>query len=175
MIDKRPLKMTPLFDELTIAKRVAVLGEQITRDFHGEPVVVVGVLKGAFVFLADLVRQIKLPIQIEFVGVSSYEGTTSGHVRITRDLSADIQGKNLLLVEDIIDTGKTIDHLLAILKTRGPKTVRVCALLSKPEAHDMTTQIDYTGFEITKEFVVGYGLDLDGCYRELPYIAQVKE
>lgn len=170
---KKTLKMAPLFDEKVIAKRVGEIGIQITRDFNGESLVVVGVLKGAFIFLADLVRQIKLPLQVEFIGVSSYEGTSSGNIKITRDLSADIQGKNVLLVEDIIDTGKTIDHLLAILKTRGPKQVRVCALLSKPEAHVMKTHIDYTGFEISKEFVIGYGLDLDGDYRELPYIAQV--
>ena len=172
---KNLIKMKPLFTEQDLAKRTAELGAQITKDFNGEPIVAVGVLKGAFIFLADLVRHIKLPTQIEFMAVSSYVGTTSGHVKITHDLAYDIQDKNVLLVEDIIDTGKTIDHIMAILKTRGPKSIRVCALLSKPEAHVLQTKINYTGFEITKEFVIGYGLDLDGRYRELPYIAQVQQ
>lgn len=169
------LDTTPLFTEVALRKRVAELGAAISRDYAGEPVTMVCVLKGAFMFAADLIRTITVPVKIEFIGVQSYEGTKStGRVRITHDLGRDIHDKNVLLVEDIIDTGRTIDYLLETLRARGPKTIRVCTLLSKPEAHIMKHRVDYTGFEISKEFVIGYGLDLDGKYRELPYIAQVK-
>jgi hypoxanthine phosphoribosyltransferase len=168
------MKTRPLFDESTIARRIKELGEQITRDYGGEPVLVVSVLKGAFIFTADLVRQIKVPLEVDFIGLSSYEGTQStGHVRITSDLSSKIEGRNVLLVEDIVDTGKTLDFLRDMFSLRKPKSLRVCTLLSKPEAHQMKTPVDYTGFEITREFVIGYGLDLDQRFRELPYIAQV--
>lgn len=168
------MKTRPLFDESTIARRIKELGEQITRDYGGEPVLVVSVLKGAFIFTADLVRQIKVPLEVDFIGLSSYEGTQStGHVRITSDLSSKIEGRHVLLVEDIVDTGKTLDFLRDMFSLRKPRSLRVCALLSKPEAHQMKTPVDYTGFEITREFVIGYGLDLDQRFRELPYIAQV--
>ena len=168
------MKTRPLFDESAIAKRIKELGEQITRDYAGEPLLVVSVLKGAFIFTADLVRQIKTPLEIDFIGLSSYEGTQStGHVRITSDLSSKIEGRNVLLVEDIVDTGKTLDFLRDMFSLRNPKSLRVCTLLSKPEAHQMKTPVDYVGFEITREFVIGYGLDLDQRYREIPFIAQV--
>jgi hypoxanthine phosphoribosyltransferase len=164
-----------LFDAARIAARVKELGAAVTRDFGGEPLVCVGVLKGAFIFLADLVRAIELPVTLEFIGVASYSGTKStGHVRLTHDLTADIKGKNVLLVEDIIDTGHTIDYLLDTLSVREPKALKVAAFLSKPEAHAMHHRIDYVGFEITREFVIGYGLDLDQYYRNLPYLGQVK-
>jgi hypoxanthine phosphoribosyltransferase len=165
----------PLYDEETIRKRIKELGAQITKDFKGEEVVCIGVMKGAFIFLADLVRAIDLPTTVEFIGVSSYEGTKStGHVRLTHDLGADIEHKNVILVEDIIDTGKTIDYLIASLKVRKPKSLKVATFLSKPEAHVMHNQLDYVGFEISKEFVIGYGLDLDQYYRNLPYLGQVQ-
>jgi hypoxanthine phosphoribosyltransferase len=164
----------PLFDANTIARRVQELGAQITRDYAGQSIVCVGVMKGALIFLADLVRSIDLPTTIEFIGVSSYDGTSStGHVRLTHDLSADIKDRHVLLVEDIIDTGRTIDYLMDTLRVRGPKSLRVASFLSKPEAHVLATPIDYIGFEISKEFVIGYGLDLDQYYRNLPYVAQV--
>ena len=170
------MKMRPLFDEATIAKRIRALGDQITADYDGEPVLVVSVLKGAFMFTADLVRQIKVPVEVDFIGLASYEGTqSSGHVRITSDLSSKIEGRHVLLVEDIVDTGKTLDFLRDMFSLRNPKSLKICTLLSKPEAHEMKTPVDYTGFEITREFVIGYGLDLDQRYRELPYIAQVLE
>jgi hypoxanthine phosphoribosyltransferase len=170
------LKYNKLFDEQKIAARIREMGKQITKDFAGERIVVVGVLKGAFIFLADLVRQIELPMTVEFIGVASYTGTkSSGHVRLTHDLSRDIAGKSVLLVEDIIDTGHTIDYLLDTLQVRGPKTLKVASFLSKPEAHVMRHTIDYVGFEISKEFVIGYGLDLDQYYRNLPYLGQVKQ
>jgi len=168
------LKTKKLLDEETLAERVRELGSLITREYKGEELIIVGVLKGSFIFLADLVRSIQLPLNIEFIGVSSYKGTeSSGHVRITQDLTAEIKGANVLLVEDIVDTGLTIDYLIETLGVRQPKSLRVCSLLSKPEAHIMTHKIDYVGFEISTEFVVGYGLDLNDRYRELPYIAQV--
>lgn len=170
------LNYVPLFDEKKIAGRIKEIGAQIAKDYAGESLVVVGVLKGAFVFVADLVRAIDLPLSVEFIGVSSYSGTKStGAVRLTYDLTADIKGKNVLLVEDIIDTGHTIDYLLEALKVRGPKSIKVASFLSKPEAHQMHNIIDYIGFEISKEFVIGYGLDLDQFYRNLPYVAQVKQ
>lgn len=173
MVAKNPT-MQVLFSAEQIAARVRELGERITHDFQGEPLVIVGVLKGSFIFLADLIRHISLPTRVEFVGVSSYVGTEStGHVRITLDLNADIYKKNVLLVEDIVDTGTTIDYLRNTLKVREPKDLRVCTLLSKPAAHKMPQHLDYIGFEIQKEYVVGYGFDLNGDYRGFKDIMQI--
>ncbi len=173
---KKELKFKPLFDEKQIATRLKEMGGEITRDLAGESLIVIGVLKGAVIFLADLVRHVDLPLSIEFIGVASYSGTKStGHVRLTYDLTADIKGKNVLLVEDIIDTGHTIDYLIDTLRVREPKSLRVATFLSKPEAHAMHNKLDYVGFEISKEFVIGYGLDLDQKYRNLPYLAQVTQ
>ncbi len=168
-------KSEPLISEEKLQTRLDELAAQINKDFGDHPLTVICVLKGAFIFAADLVRRLKMPVHIEFIGVSSYAGTEStGHVRITHDLSADIVGKNVLLVEDIIDTGRTIDYLIDAFRVRAPKSVKVCTLLSKPEVHDMRNKLDYVGFDISKEFVVGYGLDLDGLYRNLPHIAQLE-
>lgn len=169
------IKFKPLHDEAEINRRIVELGAQITKDLKGELVVVIGVLKGAFMFTADLVREIKCPVIVDFMGCTSYTGTRStGTVRITHDLSVDISGKNVILVEDIIDTGRTLDYLLRILKERGPKSLRLCTLLDKPEAREVPVKVDYHGFSISNEFVIGYGLDLDQRYRELPFIAQVQ-
>lgn len=169
------IKFKALHDEAEIQKRVKQLGAEITKDLKGEPLVVVSVLKGAFMFTADLVREIKVPVVVDFIGCASYNGTQStGTVRITQDLSTDITGKNILLVEDIVDTGRTLDYLLRILLQRSPKSIRLCTLLNKPEAREVPVQVDYFGFSISNEFVIGYGLDLDQRYRELPYIAQVQ-
>jgi hypoxanthine phosphoribosyltransferase len=174
-ISPENVKFKPLYDESTIKNRVAQLGAMITNDLKGEPVVVVGVLKGAFMFTADLVRTIKSPVVVDFIGCSSYSGTKStGTVRITHDLSTDITGKHVLLVEDIVDTGRTLDYLLRILSQRAPKSLRLCALLDKPEAREVPVKVDYYGFSIANEFVIGYGLDLDQRFRELPFIAQVQ-
>jgi hypoxanthine phosphoribosyltransferase len=169
------VKFKALHDEAEIAKRVKQLGAEITKDLMGEHLVVVSVLKGAFMFTADLVREIKVPVVVDFIGCASYNGTQStGTVRITQDLSTDITGKNILLVEDIVDTGRTLDYLLRILLQRSPKSIRLCTLLNKPEAREVPVKVDYSGFSISNEFVIGYGLDLDQRYRELPYIAQVQ-
>ena len=157
-----------------IAKRVAEMGKEICEAYEGQPLICVGVLKGSFIFLADLIREIDLPIAVEFIGVSSYKGTAStGHVRITNDLTNEIKDKNVLLIEDIVDTGTTLDYLLDTFKVRQPKSLKIATFLSKPEAHIMHHQLDFVGFEIENKFVIGYGLDLDGRYRELPDLQQV--
>ncbi len=173
-IDPDKIKFKQLYTAEMIQKRIAELGKQITSDLKGEPVLFVSVLKGAFMFTADLVRSVSLPVTIDFIGVSSYQGTSStGNVRITHDLSTDIRGKNIVVIEDIIDTGRTLDYLLRLLDQRGPKSIRLCTLLNKPEAREVEVKVDYFGFEISNQFVIGYGLDLDQRFRELPYIAQV--
>ncbi len=160
-----------LISEQDLAARVRALGEQITRDHAGRALVVIGVLKGSFIFLADLVRAIDLPVSVDFIGISSYQGTaTSGVVQITSDLTRPIEGKDVLLVEDIVDTGLTMRDLLDNLSTRRPASLRVCALLEKPSRARVKVPIDYRGFVIGDEFVVGYGLDWDGKMRNLPFI-----
>jgi hypoxanthine phosphoribosyltransferase len=165
--------LKPLLTSEQIQRRTAELAEQIRADYKGETVLAVGVLKGSFLFLADLIRQLGDEIMIDFVLVSSYgDGTeSSGIVQIRKDLDINIEGKNVLIVEDIVDTGATLSHLLELLMTRRPKSLKVVALLSKPEARRQEAPIDYVGFEIPNEFVVGYGLDHAERYRNLPYIA----
>ncbi len=160
-----------LISEADLAARVRALGEHITRDYAGRSLVVVGVLKGSFIFLADLVRAIDLPLSVDFIGITSYQGTTTtGVVKITSDLGRPIDGKDVLLVEDIVDTGLTMRYLLDNLATRAPASLKVCALLEKPSRARVTIPIDYRGFVIGDEFVVGYGLDWDGRMRNLPYV-----
>ncbi len=161
-----------LISEEELRVRVAELGRTITEQYAGRDLVLVGVLKGCFLFLADLARAIDLPLRIDFLGVSSYAGGTesSGVVRITNDLSRPIEGKDVLVVEDIIDTGLTMQYLLENFRTRGPASVRICSLLFKPENNQVPIEIDHLGFEIPNKFVVGYGLDFDEKYRNLPYI-----
>ena len=164
-------KIEVLIAEADLRARVAALGAQITRDYAGRSLVVVGVLKGSFVFMADLVRAIDLPISVEFIGISSYEGTTTtGVVKITSDLTRSIEGKDVLLVEDIVDTGLTMRYLLDNLATRAPASLEVCALLEKPSRARVTFPLRYRGFVIGDEFVVGYGLDWDGRMRNLPFV-----
>lgn len=159
-----------------IAARVKELGEQITREYEGRRLVLVGVLKGSFVFLSDLARAIDLPLRIEFLGVRSYgEGTSSsGVVQITQDLSKPIEGDDILLVEDIVDTGLTIAHLLELFRTRRPASVKVCSLLHKPARTRVEVPIAYLGFTIPDRFVVGYGLDWAEKYRNIPFIGVVE-
>jgi hypoxanthine phosphoribosyltransferase len=169
------VKLDVLLSEEALKKRIAELGAAITRDYAGKPLKLVGVLKGSFMFLADLARAIDLPIKLDFIGTSSYQGTkSSGVVRITNDLSRPIEGEHVLLVEDIVDTGLTMKYLLENLGTRRPASVKVCALLEKPARAQVKIPIDYKGFEIPDAFVVGYGLDWDGRLRNLPYIAVVR-
>lgn len=156
--------------------RVAELGAAITRDYRGKSLKLVGVLKGSFMFIADLSRAIDLPVDIDFIGTTSYQGTkSSGVVRITNDLSRPIEDQHVLLVEDIVDTGLTMQYLLENLSTRRPASVKVCALLHKPSRSRVSVPIDYRGFEIPDAFVVGYGLDRDGQFRNLPYVGIVRD
>jgi len=160
-----------LIPEKDLRARVAAMGAEITRDYQGRPLVLIGVLKGSFIFLADLVRAIELPLLVDFIGISSYQGTRStGVVQITSDLTRPIEGKHVLLVEDIVDTGLTMRYLLDNLATRRPESVRIAALLEKPARAQVKIPIDYRGFVIGDEFVVGYGLDWDGKLRNLPYV-----
>jgi hypoxanthine phosphoribosyltransferase len=155
--------------------RVEQIGREITRDYAGRPLVLVGVLKGALVFLADLMRAIDLPLALDFVGLSSYVGAqTSGKVELTSDLTRPIEGKDVILVEDIVDTGLTMHWLVERLQERRPASVAVCALLVKPARARVQVPVRYRGFEIADEFVVGYGLDHDGRMRNLPYVGVVK-
>ena len=168
-------KLEVLLSEERLRARVSEMGAAITRDYADKPIKLVGVLKGSFVFMADLARAIDLPVKIDFIGTSSYAGTnTSGVVRITSDLSRPIEGEHVLLVEDIVDTGLTMKYLLENLDTRKPASVKICALLEKPARARTKVTIDYRGFEIPDVFVVGYGLDWDGRLRNLPYIAVVR-
>jgi len=176
MIEGKELKV--LISEAELAERIQALGKAITEANQGvECLTVVGVLKGSFMFLADLVRAIDLPMEVDFLGVSSYgmETKSSGVVKFTRDLSQSIQGKHVVLVEDIIDTGLTMSYLLENFKTRGPASVQVCTLLHKPCNQESALDIDFTGFTIDDHFVIGYGLDLAERYRNLPYIGYLTD
>ncbi len=163
----------------TIAKRTAELGAQITEDYRTlietKDVVVVGVLKGSIFFMSDLVRHIALPVMLDFIGISSYGDatTSSGIVQITQDLTRPIEGRHVIVIEDIVDTGHTVHYLLANLATRQPASLRLCSLLHKPARSERDVPIDYLGFTIENHFVVGYGLDDAQKYRNLPFIGYV--
>jgi len=157
-----------------IERRVNDLGAQITQDYAGKDVLLVGVLKGVTCFMADLMRHIALPVSIDFMTISSYEGDRSGAVRIVQDLTENIHGRDVLLIEDIVDTGMTLQHLMKQLWTREPASLRVCALLDKRARRLVETHIDYVGFEIRDEFVVGYGLDYQQRFRNLPFVATLR-
>lgn len=161
-----------LLDRDCIARRVAELGRQISMDYAGREILAVGVLKGATIFLADLVRAISVPVFIDFVAITSYGAATcsSGEVRILKDLDESIAGRHVVLIEDIVDSGLTLSYLAASLATREPASLRICTLLSKPSRRVIPVQVDYTGFDIPDEFVVGYGLDWAEHHRTLPYI-----
>ena len=165
-----------LIDEKTLQARIRELGEQISRDYQGKRPILVGVLKGAFMFMADLIRHISIPHEIDFMATSSYGQATesSGVVRILKDLDTPISGRDVLIVEDIIDTGLTLDYLIRILKARNPASLRICTLLDKRERRRIPIPLDYVGFEVPNKFVVGYGLDFGEIYRNLPYIAVLK-
>jgi len=165
-----------MFSPEHLRTRIAELGAEITRDYAGKELAVVTVLKGSFMFCADLVRAIDLPLSVDFLGVSSYGSDTrsSGVVRITSDLSRPIEGKHVLLVEDIVDTGLTMEFLLENLQTRHPASVRICSLLEKPSRAIKKVDVHYKGFVIPDEFVVGYGLDYDERYRNVPFIGVLR-
>ncbi len=160
-----------------LSRRVRELGAQITEDYHGRDLLLVGVLKGAVFFLSDLMRHIDVPCELDFMAVASYGSTTdsSGVVRILKDLDAPIDGRHVLIVEDIVDSGLTLQYLLRNLGARDPKSIEVCALLTKPERRKVSVEPRYVGFEIPNRFVIGYGLDHGERYRNLPYVAALVE
>jgi hypoxanthine phosphoribosyltransferase len=160
-----------------LQRRVRELGEEISRDYEGKDLFLVGVLKGAVFFLSDLMRSIDVPCEVDFMAVASYGSSTdsSGVVRILKDLDATIEGKDVLIVEDIIDSGLTLSYLLRTLNAREPRSLEVCSLLTKPERREVDLPIRYTGFEIPNKFVIGYGLDYAERYRNLPYVAVLQE
>ena len=164
-----------MISEEEIANKVKELAKQIEKDYEGEQLLVVGILKGASVFVSDLIRKIDLDVNIDFMSVSSYGNGTesSGTVRILKDLDVDIAGKNVLIVEDIIDSGLTLSNLVKELKIRNPKSLKLCTLLDKPQRRTSNIPVDYVGFVIEDKFIVGYGIDWAEKYRNLPYIGSV--
>lgn len=171
----RPGRVLITQDE--IAARVQELGTAVARDYAGRDPLLVGVLMGAVVFLADLIRVIDIPVTLDFIGMSSYGASTrsSGVVKITSDLSVSIEDRHVLVVEDIIDSGRTINYLRRNLQTRHPRSLKLCALLDKAERREEEVEIDYLGFCIPSQFVVGYGLDFEGLYRNLPHITVLED
>ena len=166
-----------LIAEDVLQAKVAELGAKITEDYKGKDLLLVCVLKGAVIFVSDLMRKIDLPLEIDFMAISSYGSNTqsSGVVRILKDLNSSIEGRHVLIVEDIIDSGLTLSYLAENLKARGPESVEICTILDKPDRRTINLEIKYTGFQVPDEFVVGYGLDYAEKYRNLPYIAILKE
>ncbi|MCW2278629.1 hypoxanthine phosphoribosyltransferase [Heliophilum fasciatum] len=165
-----------LLDETALQAKVQELGERITRDYEGKDLLVVGILKGSLLFMADLLRAIRIPLEIDFMALSSYGSgaSTSGEVRILKDLDQSIENRHVLVVEDVIDTGLTLNYLMDNLKSRGAASVKVCTILDKPERRRVAMTVDYNGFTIPDEFVVGYGLDYAQQYRHLPFVAVLK-
>lgn len=168
--------LTVLVTEEELKNKVAELGAKISRDYEGKNLLLVSILKGAVVIMADLMRAVTIPCAIDFMQVSSYgSGTsTSGLVKIIKDLDADLSGRDVLIVEDILDTGVTLSNLVPMLKLRNPNSVRICAILDKPSRRKADIRADYTGFTVPDAFVVGYGLDYDEKYRNLPYVGILK-
>jgi hypoxanthine phosphoribosyltransferase len=160
-----------------LTTRISELGQMISRDYAGKDLFLVCVLKGGVVFLSDLVRAIHIPHAFDFMAISSYGGThteSSGVVRILMDLNASIEGRNVLIVEDIVDTGRTLAYITENLRTRNPASLKICALLNKPSRREVPVTLDYVGFDIPNEFVVGYGLDYNELYRNLPFVGVLK-
>lgn len=169
-------KLSTLLTEKQIAERVHALGEVLTDKFRNKDLVAICILKGSFVFFSDLIRTINLDLKVEFLACSSYHGGTksSGEVKMTLDLATPVEGKHILLVEDIVDTGLTMSYLIKSLEQRKPASITTCSLLFKPAALKTDVKLDHVGFEIKDQFVVGYGLDYQNFYRNLPYVAEVE-
>ena len=165
-----------MIPEEEVDKRIQEIGEQISKDYAGKQVHLVCVLKGGSFFLCELAKRITVPVSLDFMSVSSYGNDTksSGVVKIVKDLDESLKGKNVIVVEDIVDSGRTLSYLLEMLKDRGPESLRLCTLLDKPDRRVIDVNVDYTGFQIPDEFVVGYGLDYDQRYRNLPYFGVVE-
>ncbi len=166
-----------LITQEQLQKRIADLGAAISRDYAGQDLLLVCILKGGVLFLSDLIRAIHIPHAIDFMAISSYGGTrieSSGVVRILMDLNTNIENRNVLIVEDIIDTGRTLAYILENLRTRNPASIRICTLLNKPSRREVSVKLDYVGFDIPNEFVVGYGLDYNEVYRNLSFVGVLK-
>lgn len=161
-----------LFTEKQIAAMVERVGQEISRDYKDKNLLLVSVLKGSIVFMADLMRSIDIPARIDFMATSSYGcgAKTSGVVKIVKDLDINLEGYDILIVEDILDSGKTLSYLLEIIKSRNPKSIKLCTLFDKPERREVEVEVDYIGAKIPDEFIVGYGLDFDEKYRNLPFV-----
>ncbi|MFC2023789.1 hypoxanthine phosphoribosyltransferase [Chloroflexota bacterium] len=167
-----------LIDEETLQSRISEVAHEISQEYQGKDLVLICVLKGGVTFLTDLMRQIAVPHEIDFMAISSYgvgQRESTGAVRLIMDLKTDIEGRDVLIVEDIVDSGRTMDYLLRLFWARKPASLRVCTLLSKPGRREIDVPLDYVGFDIPDEFVLGYGLDLDEKYRNLPYVAVAKQ
>jgi hypoxanthine phosphoribosyltransferase len=166
-----------LIDEASLQARIAELGEEVSTDYAGRDLLLIGVLKGAVFFMADLMRELTVPCEIDFMAISSYGASTdsSGVVRILKDLDINIEGRHVLVVEDIIDSGLTLSYLMRNLEARNPSSLEVCALMTKPERREIEVPVRYIGFEIPNRFVVGYGLDFGERYRNLPYVGVLDE
>ena len=170
-----PEEMTPVLSRAEISQKVKGLAQRISEDYTGKELIVLGVLKGSFIFLADLIREITIPVQVDFVRLASYGSntTSSGTIRITKKAELDIRDRDVLIVEDIIDSGVTIAYLLDHLKSFSPKSVKVCAFIDKSERREVQVPIDYAGIMVEQGFLVGYGLDFDEKYRALPAIYRI--
>lgn len=165
-----------MFSEEQIKARVAEIAAEINEDYRDRQPMLISVLRGSFIFMADLMRAVKLPCTVDFMAVSSYGTgtTTSGQVKITKDLSENIEGRDIIVVEDILDSGNTLSYLLQLLQARNPASMKLCTLLDKPDRRTKPVHVDYSGFSIPDAFVVGYGLDFSEKYRNLPYIGVLK-
>lgn len=174
MSDKHHVEM--YLSEEEVDKRIKEIGEQISKDYAGKEVHLICVLKGGSFFMCELAKRITVPVSLDFMSVSSYGGGTesSGVIKIVKDLDEPLEGKDVIIIEDIIDSGRTLSHLMKLLEARKPKSLGLCTLLDKPDRRVVDVHVDYTGFAIPDEFVVGYGLDYDQKYRNLPYIGIVK-
>jgi hypoxanthine phosphoribosyltransferase len=170
-------ELRPLLDQDQIRRRMMELADQISRDYRGKEILFICILKGAFVFLSDLMRHIDLPVQVDFIGVASYgsEMGSSGQIRITRESSVPIEGKDVIVIEDIIDSGRTLKFLADELRAREPRSLKICCLLDKKSRREVEFEADYVGFDIEDLFVVGYGLDVNEQFRNLPSIHYVVE
>ncbi|HJB59142.1 MAG TPA: hypoxanthine phosphoribosyltransferase [Candidatus Faecalibacterium faecipullorum] len=176
-MDMRDDIQTVLVSEEQLRAKVAELGARISRDYAGKDLLLVSILKGAVVFMADLMRAVTIPCSIDFMVVSSYGGTnteSTGLVKIVKDLDADLSGREVLIVEDVLDTGVTLSNLVPMLRMRHPNSVKICAILDKPARRKTSITADYRGFEVPDAFVVGYGLDYDEKYRNLPFVGVLK-
>jgi len=169
-------KIKVLIDEATLKKKVKELGKRLTIDYEDKNPVLVSILRGSFIFVADICRELKIPVTFDFMAVSSYGNSrvSSGIVRITKDLECSIEGKEVIIIEDIVDSGRTLNYLIKNLRARNPKSIEVCALLDKNVPRKMENSVKYKGFDIPNKFVVGYGLDFGEKYRNLPFIGYIE-